>query len=127
MKRRIIRILLGLLFAPALACPVAGRAGLVPVNLQCESKPNPSGIDEPNPQLSWQVQAADANERGQVQTAYELQVASSLAFLTNGTADLWATGVVATNQTAQLAYAGNALASHQVCFWRVRVWVQAPG
>jgi hypothetical protein len=97
-------------------------AGLVPVGLQCESKNNPLGLSEPSPRLSWHDTATVTDERGQYQTAYRIQVASSLEALTNNQGDLWDTGQVPTNQTSQIVYAGNALASHQVCYWRVQVW-----
>jgi alpha-L-rhamnosidase len=49
-------------------------------------------------------------------------VASSLQRLTNNQGDLWYTGKVSTNLSAQIAYAGSALTSHQVCYWHVQVW-----
>jgi alpha-L-rhamnosidase len=72
--------------------------------------------------LSWQDVATVPGERGQFQSAYQIQVASSLQVLANNQGDLWDTGQVATNQASQLAYAGSALASHQACYWHVQVW-----
>jgi len=97
-------------------------AGLQPVNLLCEAKLNPLGLSETSPRLSWQDVATVPGERGQYQTAYMIQVASSLQVLTNNQGDLWNTGQVATNQASQVAYAGSTLASHQVCYWHVQVW-----
>ena len=96
--------------------------GIVPVELRCESKLNPLGLGETSPRLSWQEVATLPGERGQYQTAYEIQVASSLQVLTNNQGDLWDTGQVATNQTSQIAYAGSALKTDQVCYWHVQVW-----
>ena len=103
---------------------VAGStfAGIVPVDLRCESKFSPLGLSETSPRLSWQDVATVPGERGQYQTAYQIQVASSLQTLTNNQGDLWDTGWVPTNRTSQIAYAGSALASHQVCYWHVQVW-----
>jgi alpha-L-rhamnosidase len=103
---------------------VAGSAfaGILPVDLCCESKVNPLGLSETSPRLSWQTVATIPGERGQYQTGYQIQVASSLQVLTNNQGDLWDTGKVTTNQTSQIAYAGSALASHQVCYWHVQVW-----
>ena len=103
---------------------VAGStfAAILPVDLGCESKLNPLGFSETNPRLNWQDVATVPGERGQYQTAYQIQVASSLQVLTNNQGDLWDTGRVATNQTSQIAYAGSALTSHQVCYWHVQVW-----
>ena len=97
-------------------------AGIQPVDLCCESKPNPLGLSETSPRLSWQVVATIPGERGQYQTACQIQVASSLQVLTNNQGDLWDTGQVATNQTSQIVYAGSALTSHQACYWHVQVW-----
>ena len=96
--------------------------GIVPVELRCESKLNPLGLGETSPRLSWQEVATLPGERGQYQTAYEIQVAGSLQVLTNNQGDLWDTGQVATNQTTQIAYAGSALKTDQVCYWHVQVW-----
>jgi alpha-L-rhamnosidase len=51
---------------------------LVPVNLQCEYRPNPMGIDVTQPRLIWQVQSDEHDQR---QTAYEVQAASSKELL----------------------------------------------
>jgi alpha-L-rhamnosidase len=97
-------------------------AGILPVELRCESKVNPLSLTETSPRLSWQDESNIAGERGQYQVAYQIQVASSLQSLTNNVGDLWDTGEVMTNQTSQIAYAGPALTSHQVCYWHVQVW-----
>lgn len=101
---------------------VSAVAGLLPGQLQCESKPDPVGLSEISPRLSWQDLGTNAAERGQYQSAYQIQVASTPELLAAGTGDLWDTGAVATNRTAQIVYAGPQLASHQVCYWHVRVW-----
>jgi alpha-L-rhamnosidase len=95
---------------------------ILPANLCCESKPNPLGLSETSPRLSWQDVDTISSERGQFQTAYRIQVASSLQTLTNNQGDLWDTGEVVTNQTAQVAYTGSALVSQQVCYWHVQLW-----
>jgi alpha-L-rhamnosidase len=100
-------------------------AGILPVDLRCESKPSPLGLSEPNPQLSWRLVGTPPTGRGDVQTAYQIQVAGSLRALTNNQGDLWDTGKVATNLAAQVAYGGAALTSHKVCYWRVRAWDKA--
>ena len=102
----------------------AAAQGIYPTNILCESKTNPLGLSETSPRLSWQEMANVAGTRGQHQTAYQIQVASSLQLLTNNQGDLWDTGRVLTNQTSQIAYAGSALASHQVYYWHVQAWDQ---
>ncbi|HEY9172344.1 MAG TPA: family 78 glycoside hydrolase catalytic domain [Verrucomicrobiae bacterium] len=95
------------------------QAALKPVALRCEYRPNPLGIDEAQPRLTWRVESA---ERGQRQTAYQVLVASSPQLLRRNTGDLWDTGKLAGDQTVNVVYAGRALASRQRCFWKVRVW-----
>ena len=105
----------------AILLPGAAAAqGILPTNLQCEAKSNPIGITETSPRLSWQDIATPVS-RGQYQTAYQIQVASSMAVLSGGQGDLWDTGEIATNQTKQISYAGAALTTDEVCFWHVRV------
>lgn len=106
----------------AVVMPALTFAGIVPANLRCESRLSPVGLSETSPRLSWQDAETVAGERGQFQTAYQIQVASSLQRLTNNEGDLWDTGQVATNQTSQVAYAGSALGSQEVCYWHVQVW-----
>ena len=100
---------------------LAAAQGISPTNLQCEAKFNPVGISETLPRLSWQ-DIATTGERGQYQTACQIQVASSLQVLTNNQGDLWDTGQMATNRSSQIVYAGSALTSHQACYWHVQVW-----
>src|SRR2546430_1385940 len=100
----------------------SAAAGIIPAGLNCESKLNPLGLSETSPRLGWQDVTTAPSKRGQYQTAYQIQVASSLQVLTNNQGDLWDSGQVATNQTSQIVYAGATLNSHQVCYWHVRVW-----
>lgn len=97
-------------------------AGILPVQLQCESKSNPIGLTETSPRLSWQVVSTNASDRGQYQTAFQIQVASTPQLLAANVGDLWDTGQVMTNQTSQIAYSGSALTSHELCYWHVQVW-----
>jgi alpha-L-rhamnosidase len=90
-----------------------------PRNLRCEYLKNPLGMDDRQPRLTWEMSDP---ERGAVQTAWEIQVASSEALLRSGTADLWDSGKEATADTFGNRYAGALLASGQRAWWRVREW-----
>ena len=98
------------------------HASITPVNLTCCSWANPLGIDNPNPRLSWQVADTSASERSQSETAYEIQVASSIALLNSNSPDLWDTGEIISSQPFGVAYAGKTLTSVEQVFWRVRIW-----
>ncbi len=107
---------------PGLGAPAS--AALRVERLQCEYLDNPLGIDAPQPRLSWIIAS---NERGVKQTAYQILVAGSAAALEQNQADLWDSGKVESDETAQIRYAGKPLGSGRQAFWKVRVWDQAGG
>lgn len=78
-------------------------------------------VDVMNPRLSW-ISTADQGARGQVQTAYQIQVATSRDGLLKRKADLWDSDKVGSDQSVRVRYAGKDLVSRQDCWWRVRVW-----
>jgi len=88
-------------------------------NLRCEYTVNPLGIDIREPRFSWILEHP---ERGQAQTAYQILVASHKELLDAERGDLWDSGKVALSQSAQVAYAGEALQSCTRYYWAVRIW-----
>ena len=94
---------------------------LRPVSLRCEYLVNPLGIDAAQPRLSW-VLESQPGERGRRQTAYQVLVATSDAKLRAGQGDLWDSGKIESNQSAQVPYSGKPLQSRLRCWWKVRVW-----
>ena len=88
-------------------------------NLRCEYLVNPLGIDVPSPRLSWII---TSNRRGEMQTAYQILVASSSKLLSEDKGDLWDSGKVSSDESSQIAYSGSLLASRENCFWKVRTW-----
>src|ERR1039457_6574581 len=99
-------------------CSAAVTAG----NLRCEYLADPLGIDAGSPRLSWIL---SSNHRGETQTAYQILVASSEKLLKTDAGDLWDSGKVVTDESAQVAYAGCPLVSRLRCFWKVRAWDRA--
>lgn len=91
-------------------------------DLRCEYLVNPLGIDARAPRLSWQLQAVDPKTRSLVQSAYQIVVAPSETQLRDGNGATWDSGRVASDQSLHIPYAGKPLASHDVCWWKVRVW-----
>lgn len=100
--------------------PCRGAGRVTPGNLTCEYARNPSVIDATAPRLSW---INTSNQRGEMQTAYQIRVASSRKSLRR--ADLWNSGRVASDDSYLVKYAGTELASGQECWWQVRVWDSA--
>lgn len=97
---------------------VVMASDLKPANLRTEYKVNPV-TDVGKPRLSWEL---TSTIRGQIQTAYQLLVASSLEQLASDKADLWNSNKVTGNATNQVEYAGKPLAARVICFWKVRSW-----
>lgn len=96
----------------------AQNADISPVELRTEYKTNPF-TDATNPRLSWEL---ESKVRGQVQTAYQIMVASSVELLAVDKPDIWNSGKIKSNATNQVEYAGKALQSRDKCFWKVRSW-----
>jgi alpha-L-rhamnosidase len=90
-------------------------------SLQCENQNNPIGIDVNNPRLAW-ISKAGIDGRGQYQTAFRIQVASSKDLLQSGKPDLWDSGIVDSAQSNNICYEGNTLSSNATYYWRVKVW-----
>ena len=75
-------------------------------------------LDDRTPELIWQLASSGRNV---VQTAYQVQAASSRARLDAGHADLWDTGRTSGPATAA-TYAGRPPTSREPVYWRVRSW-----
>ena len=83
-------------------------ADVQPIDLRCESHPNPLGIDQAAPRLGWKLASTAP---GAAQTAYQIEVS-----------DLWDSGKVASDDSTDIPYGGPALESGRSYHWRVRVW-----
>ncbi len=106
-------------FATLALATGAASASMTVGTLRCEHLENPLGIDAAKPRLSWIMESRERNQR---QTAYRVLVASSEAKLKADQGDLWDSGKVKSDRSIEVRYAGQALASHAECFWKVRVW-----
>ena len=87
--------------------------------LTCEYATNPLGVDAALPRFSWTL---SSSERGQMQSAYRILVASSAEALDADTGDKWDSGMVESADSVNVAYEGSALASAEQCVWKVKVW-----
>jgi alpha-L-rhamnosidase len=116
-KNLMMTVLIAVMLTLAGLRSLAGS--LVPVNLQCEYRVNPLGIDVAQPRLMWQVRS---DERNQWQTGYQILVASSKELLQNDQGDLWDSGKISSDETVNNAYSGKPLTSGAQCFWKVRIW-----
>ena len=96
------------------------------VNLRCEYRDNPVGIDIQRPRMNWQI---DSSRRGARQTAYQvicwdIDLASTPqhSIPTGGDDLLWDSGMVLSEQSIHVPYDGPHLQSRQRVAWQVRVW-----
>jgi alpha-L-rhamnosidase len=123
LNRLLFLLALGLCVATSLMS--AAESSVIPVELRCEYRHNPLGIDEPRPRLSWRLEAVNPRSRALRQTAFQIIVSSTEENARAGSGDLWDSGKVSADRTSQIAYAGRSLNSGQQAYWRVRVWDQA--
>jgi len=101
---------------------LCARASVSVGQLRCEDLENPLGVDAPQPRLSWIL---TSGTHDQMQTGFEILVASSKKNLDAGIGDLWNSGKLSSDQSIQISYAGKPLVSREECFWKVRVWDSA--
>jgi alpha-L-rhamnosidase len=107
---------LGMLFA-VIAAP-ASAAPSVPTSPRVDDITNPVGT-EAAPYFGWLDNDASANE---IQSGYEVLVASSAANLDANLADVWDSGKVLSDQENHVVYAGPPLPADAAYFWKVRTW-----
>ena len=90
-----------------------------PSGLRLERLADPLGIDRGRPSLGWVIRHPEPN---QVQTAYQIQVATGRGRFFEGDPDVWDSGKVVSAESSDVRYEGPELAPHAVYAWRVRVW-----
>ena len=110
-----------LIFFPGSVLAYALEGNIHPDQLRVEQMVDPSVVDVAAPRLSW-INEAAPGLRGQSQSAYRIQVASSLDGLLSGLADLWDSGKVDSSDSYLVDYAGRKLSSGADCWWRVMTW-----
>lgn len=103
------------------SCSILGKAHITPLDLRCEYRVNPLGIDNTSPRLSWKLQG-DFKVRGQEQKAYQILVATSIKNIKGHKGDVWDSGKVYTNQSVNNLYKGAPLMAAKQYFWKVKVW-----
>ncbi len=87
-------------------------------NLKCEYSLNPIGLDITDPRFSWSV---ESEQRGIIQTTYQIIVSSSEIMLSRNNGDVWNSGKVFSDASYGIVYSGPELISRQRYFWKVVV------
>jgi len=98
---------------------VEKRMRVTAIQLKCEYAVNPLGIDVSNPRFSWTLKSS---QRGQIQSVYQILVASSADNLELDMGDKWDSGKLDSDQSVNVVYQGKPLVSGEKCFWKVRGW-----
>jgi alpha-L-rhamnosidase len=111
-----VQAVVGLLLV--VAAPDAAADSAAVVALETNGTAEPLGIDDPTPRLTW---ALASEQRGVMQTAYRVLVASRVELVENGRADVWDSGKV-TSGDPWCVYRGPGLASRSRYHWSVQVW-----
>ncbi len=104
--------------ATLVACGIGAGSTTTVVGLETGAAPEPLGIDDPTPRLSW---ALASEERGVMQAAYQVRIASRPELAEEGRADVWDSDKV-TSENPWCVYAGPDLESRTRYYWSVRVW-----
>ena len=101
------------------------ESALTPLELKCEYAINPLGIDSAQPRFNWIL---ESSQRGQMQSAYQILVASSEEKLNANISDKcakpsresgWDSGKVASDKSVNVPYEGSALTSGEKCSLRL--------
>ncbi|AEI42202.1 alpha-L-rhamnosidase [Paenibacillus mucilaginosus KNP414] len=85
-------------------------------SLSCEYRTNPLGLDVDRPRISWKLQS---DRKAAMQSSYRVQAEASGRTFDN---PVWDSGVVASEQSIHVEYAGPELAPRTRYYYRVKVW-----
>jgi alpha-L-rhamnosidase len=118
MKKKIFIYVVAFCAAPFFyACGSGNKVEVF--DLKTENLTNPLGLESKQPRFSWKLQS---RERGVIQEAYQIIVASTEAQLNKNIGDLWDSGKTDSRETILIPYRGQPLSGRKTCFWKVKVW-----
>ncbi|MBN1124122.1 MAG: family 78 glycoside hydrolase catalytic domain [Sedimentisphaerales bacterium] len=94
---------------------------LAPTGQLCEllHYPEQTVITDPQPEFGWVVNSDQSDD---VQSAYQIQVATCSSLLEDNQPDAWNSDKVVSSRSINVEYAGKPLMSNKPYFWRVRTW-----
>jgi alpha-L-rhamnosidase len=100
------------------ATPPLTPAPAAPTSLRTDDVTGPVGT-EAKPYFGWLDNDTNA---GEIQTGYEILVATNVADLDSSLGDVWDSGKVLSSQENHVVYAGVPLTADTEYFWKVRTW-----
>lgn len=95
--------------------------GLKIAKLLCNHTENPTVIDNPVPNFSWQLQSS---LRNQSQSAYRILIADNLDDVKKSQGKIWDSKKVVSDASILVRYNGKKLSPAHKYFWKVKVWNQ---
>jgi len=98
---------------------MGGAAEIRVTDIKTEHLSEPLGIVTPKPRFGWLL---ESGKRQQLQTAYQILVASSIEKLHEGTSDKWNSGKIRSDNSVEVQYQGTELKSGERVYWKVRIW-----
>lgn len=96
-----------------------GFSPSAPTGLLSNGMTNPQALDREGPLFTWIMNDSDRNE---VQTAYQILVASSVEKINANVGDIWNSGKIISSNSASVPFGGSALASATRYWWKVKLW-----
>jgi alpha-L-rhamnosidase len=114
------RAVLALLFLGAVCLQAAeNRPPTAPTGLLTDLLPEPLGIENPNPRLSWIVNDPDRQEH---QSAYQILIGPCPEQLASDQENVWDSGKVKSSDSSNVRYGGDPLEPDRIYYWKVRTW-----
>jgi alpha-L-rhamnosidase len=108
----------GLVHGRTAHAALVGRPPEAPSGLRVNDIVNPVGTGA-TVFFGWQIDDPDPNE---IQTRYQILVATSAELLAKGRADVWDSGETVGRAQNHVPFAGAPLQGGRRCFWTVRTW-----
>jgi alpha-L-rhamnosidase len=90
------------------------------VNLTCDNRKDPLGIEQRNPVLGWQIATS---QKSVLQSAYRIIVSDNQQSLLNNTGNIWDSQKINSEQSIRVKYSGKQLEPAKTYYWKVQVWI----
>lgn len=87
------------------------------IDLSCEHKINPVGVETTQPRLSWKLKSTSNDV---MQNAYQIRVATAPSFAASTI--IWNSGKTTSDESVLIKYQGSELKSGQRYYWQVKTW-----
>jgi alpha-L-rhamnosidase len=90
-----------------------------PFELKCDYSKEPLGMENLTPAFSWRLKHTENN---QYQKAYRIIMSDDIEQIKNKKGNLWDTGKITSQESANVNYKGHQLNYLKRYYWRVRWW-----